>query len=126
MDQSRGNHEKQRLIAMSTLEAEFITCLEASRAAEWLLQLQKVIHHKNLPQLPINCDNQGALALINMGTIMVLTKHVDICYHNSQILHKRQIVNYSYIHMDDNVADLLTKALTKDTYTKFTKAMDLL
>jgi len=57
---------------------------------------------------------------------MVLTKHVDICYHNSQILHKRQIVNYSYIHMDDNVADLLTKALTKDTYTKFTKAMDLL
>jgi len=34
---------KQGLIAMSTLEAEFIACSEASREAKWLLQLQKDI-----------------------------------------------------------------------------------
>jgi hypothetical protein len=32
---------KKSLIAMSTLEAEFIACSEASRQAKWLLQLQK-------------------------------------------------------------------------------------
>jgi hypothetical protein len=26
-------------------------------------------------------------------------------------LHKRRIVNYSYVHMDENVADILTKAI---------------
>jgi len=62
---------KQSLIAMSTLEAEFIACLEASREAKWLLQLQKDIHgsRRDSPPLPINCDNQGALTLITTEII---------------------------------------------------------
>jgi len=47
---------KQGLIAMSTLEAEFIACLEVFREAQWLLQLQKVIHGRDLQPLPINCN----------------------------------------------------------------------
>jgi len=67
---------KQCLIAMSTLEAEFIACSEASREAKWLLQLQKDIHSskKDSPPLPINCDNQGALTLITTGIIKARTK----------------------------------------------------
>jgi len=80
---------KQSLIAMSTLEAEFIACLEASREAKWLLQLQKDIHGKDLPPLPINCKNQGALTLITTGIIKARTEHIDVCYHNSRDLHKR-------------------------------------
>jgi hypothetical protein len=74
---------RQSLIAMSTLEAEFIPCSEASSDAKWFLQLQKDIHGKGLPPLPINCDNQGALTLITTGIIKARTKHIDICYHNS-------------------------------------------
>jgi hypothetical protein len=116
---------KQSLIAMSTLEAEFIACSEASREAKWLPQLQKDIHGKDLPPLPINCDNQGALTLITTGIIKARTKHIDVCYHNSRDLHKCRIVNYSYVHTDENVADILTKALTKDKHMKFTKAIGL-
>ena len=72
---------KQSLIAMSTLEAEFIACSDASRQAKWLLQLQKDIHGKDLPPLPINCDMQGDLALITMGIIKAPTKHIEVCYH---------------------------------------------
>jgi len=110
---------------MSTLEAEFIACLEASREATWLLQLQNDIHDKDSPPLPINCDNLGALTFITMGIIKARTKKIDLCYHNSQNLHKRQIVNYSYIQKDENVADIPTKALAKHKHMKFTKAMGL-
>jgi len=118
---------KQSLIAMSTLEAKFIACSEASREAKWLLQLQKDIHgsQKDSPWLPINCDNQGALTLITTGIIKARTKHIDVCYHNSRDLHRRRVVNYSYVNTNENVADILTKALTKDTHMKFTKAMGL-
>jgi hypothetical protein len=118
---------KQSLIAMSTLEAEFITCSEASREAKWLLQLEKDIHgsQKDSPPLPINRYNQDALTLITTGIIKAQTKHIDVCYHNSRDLHKRQIVNYSYVHTDENVADILMKALMKDKRTKFTKAIGL-
>jgi len=60
---------KHSLIAMSTLEAEFITCSEASREAKSFLQLQNDIHSNDLPPLPINCDNQGALTIITMAII---------------------------------------------------------
>jgi len=116
---------KQSLIAMTTLEAEFIACSEASREAKWLLPPQKDIHGKDLPPLPINCDDQGALTPITTGIIKPQTEPIDVCYHNSRDLHRRQIVNYSYLYTDDNVADIFTKALTKDKHTKFTKAMGL-
>jgi len=118
---------KQGLIAMSTVKAKFIACSVASREAKWLLQLQKDIHgsQRDSPPLPINCDNQGALTLITMGIIKARTKHIDVCCHNSRHLHKRRIVNYSYVTTNENVADILTKALTKDKHTKFTKALGL-
>jgi len=114
---------KKRLFAMSDLEAEFIACSEASRQAKRLLQLQNDIHNNYSPLLPINCDNQGALTLITTRNIKARTKHIHICYHTSLDLHRQRIVNYSYVHTDDNVVDILIKALTQDMHTKFTKAM---
>jgi len=61
---------KQSLIAMSTLDAEYIACSQASREVKWLLQLPKDIHssQKDSQLPPINCDNQEALTLITTGT----------------------------------------------------------
>jgi len=117
--------QKQGIIARSTLEAKFISCSEASIAVEWLFQLQKDIHDKDLPLLAINCDNQAALALITQAIIKAHTKHIDVCYHHSQDLQKQQILNYFYVHTEDNVAYIFTKSLTEDKETKFTKAMGL-
>jgi len=35
------------------------------------------------------------------------------------------IVDYSYVYTNENVADILIKALTMDKHEKFTKAMGL-
>jgi len=88
---------KPSLIAMSTLEVEFIACSEASRQAKWLLQLQKDIHssQRDLPPLPIDCDNQGAITVITTGIIKARTKHIDVGYHNRRNLHQHRIVNYT-------------------------------
>jgi hypothetical protein len=115
---------------MSTLEAEYIACSEASREAIWLLQLQKDVHgdtneDNETEPLPIYCDNQGALTHITTGIIKARTKHIDVKYHNSRDLHARKIVDYSYINTDENTADIFTKALAKDKHSKFTKAMGL-
>jgi hypothetical protein len=60
-----------------------------------------------------------------MGVIKARTKHIDVCYHNSWDLHRWRIVNYSYVDTNENVVDILTKALTKDKHKKFTKGMGL-
>jgi len=116
---------KQDLIAMTTLEAEYIFCSEGSWAAKWLLQLHRDKHGKDASPLPINCDYQGALSHITTGIITARTKHMDFCYHNSRDLHARKIVDCLYVHMNENVADILIKASTKDKHEKFTKAIGL-
>jgi hypothetical protein len=120
-------YRKHGLIAMSILEAKFIAWSEASTDAKWLLQLQKDIHgsQRDSPPLPINCNNQYALTLITIEIIQARSKLINVCYHNSRDLHNRRIGNYSYVHTDQNVADILTKVLTKDKLMKFTKAMGL-
>jgi hypothetical protein len=116
---------KQSLIAMSTLQAKFIACSEPSRESKWLLQLQMDIHscNKDSPPLPISCNNQGALTLIIRGIIKAGTKHITVYSHNSSDLYRRRTVHYSNVPSDENVADRLTKAITKDKHTKFMKAM---
>jgi len=52
-------------------------------------------------------------------------KHIDICYHDGLDIHASKTHDYSYVHTNENVADILTKALTKDMHKKFTKAMGL-
>jgi len=116
---------EQDLIAMSTLEAIYIACSEGSREAKWLLQLHRDIHGEDTSPLPINCDNQGALSHITTGIIKARMKHIDVCYHNSRDLHAHKIVDYSYLHTNESVADILTKALSKDKHEKFTNAMGL-
>jgi len=116
---------KQDPIAMSTLKARYIACSEGSREAKWLLQLHRDIHSEDTSPLLINCDNQGALSHIATGIIKARMKHIDVYCHNSRDLHTRKIVDYSYVHTNENVADILTKALSKDKHEKFTQAMGL-
>jgi hypothetical protein len=125
---------KQDLVATSTLEAEYIACSEASREGRWLLQLCKDTKRnddknddddENNEPLPILCNNKGALAHIINGTIKARTKHIDVCYHNSRDLHERGIVKYSWVSIQENVADIFMKALPRAKHEKFTKAMSL-
>ena len=115
----------QDFIAMSTLEAEYIACSESSREAQLLLQLHRDIHAKDASLLPINCDNLGADSHITTKVIKARTKHSDMSYQNSRDLHARKIVDYFYVHTNENVADILTNALTKDKHEQFTKTMGL-
>jgi len=122
---------KQDLIALSTLKAEYIACSEASREARCLLQLKRDIHgsqnQASLPSspLPNYCDNQGALTHITTGVTKARSKHIDVCYQNCRDPHARKVVDYSYVHTNDNVADIPTKPLTKVKHMKFTKGMGL-
>jgi len=110
---------------MSTLGAEYIAWCEGSQEAKWLLQLLEDIHGKDTSLLPINCNNQGAPSHITTGIIKARRKHIDDCYHNCRNLHAPTIVDYSNVHTHENMADILTNAMTKDMHEKLTKAMGL-
>jgi hypothetical protein len=110
---------------MSTLDAEYIACSEGSREVKWLVQFHQEIHVKDASPLPINCDNQGAPSHITTLIIKVRKQHIDVSYHYSRDLHANKIIDYSYVHTNENVADILTKALLQVKHENITKAMGL-
>jgi hypothetical protein len=107
---------KQSLIALSTLEAEYIACSDAVRETKWLLQLAKDITAQSSsvePSSPITlyCDNQGALKTIVSGVSKASTKHIDVRFHNSRHEHSSGTIAFSYVPSNENSADIGTQAL---------------
>jgi G3E family GTPase len=121
---------KQTLVALSTLEAEYIACSNAAREAKWLRQLSLDVQVKNttdksVPATIIFTDNQGALKTIYSGVTKANTKHIDVQYHNSRDLHHTGVLSYTYVKSSDNIADVMTKALHTVQHDALTRAMGL-
>ena len=72
----------------------------------------------------IYTDFQGALAQMT-GISEARTKHIDVHYHNGRGLHQRKVVKHGYANIDDNPADILTKALPRENHEKVTRAVGL-
>jgi len=104
--------KNQSVVALSTLEAEFIASSDATREALWFRQLTMDIFNLNrIDPIPIFCDNQGAIKLIETGVIKQKTKHICVKFHHSHDEQEKGMVSFSYISSAENPADLLTKAL---------------
>ena len=74
----------------------------------------------------MGCDNQGALKLIDTGIFKAKTKHIDVKYrhtHDEQKNHKT--VDFHYVNTELNLADLLTKSLTRIRHESLVKRTGL-
>jgi hypothetical protein len=111
-------HSKsQSVVALSTLEAEYIACSNATREALWLQRLEAdfilalIKGKSHSTPVKIGCDNQGALKLLETGVIQAKTKHIDVKYHHTRDEIAKGKVAFSYVASAENPADILTKPL---------------
>jgi hypothetical protein len=123
--------KSQTVVALSTLEAEYIACSNATREALWLKRLvNDVLSAENpseplLSTVPIKCDNQGALNLINTGVIKAKTKHIDVKFHHTHDEQEKGNVKFDYIPSRENIADLFTKPLPTTHHSELTRKCGL-
>ena len=73
----------------------------------------------------IHCDNQRAVALAKNPQFHARSKHIDIQWHYQREKVGDSSVDLQYIPTEDQVADSLTKALPKDKFLIFQKALGL-
>jgi hypothetical protein len=76
--------------------------------------------------MTIHGDNLGAIQLILNPRFHERTKHIDIRYHHVRDVSQKGLVNFQYISTNEMVADVLTKALPRESHWKHTRAMGLL
>ena len=108
--------KSQSIVALSTLEAEYIASSHATRESLWLKRMMKEpasgmgVRIVDGPVL-IGCDHQGAIKLITSRVIRQKSKHIDVKYHHVHDEQMKGAVKFQYVTSECNPADLLTKPL---------------
>nr|GEV63617.1 Gag-Pol polyprotein [Tanacetum cinerariifolium] len=105
----------QSVVAMSTIEAEYVAAAQASKEAVWLKMLLEELGHEQ-EKITLFCDNQSALHLARNPTFHSKTKHIRVQYHFVRKKVEEGTVDMQKIHTDDNVEDYLTKAINGDKF----------
>ncbi|KAH8415431.1 hypothetical protein KR222_010063, partial [Zaprionus bogoriensis] len=103
---------KQRTVALSTTEAEYMAIGDAAKEAIHLKLFLKEVLGVSYTVTILN-DNQGAGGLSRNPVFHSRTKHVDIRHHFIRDLIKAEEVNIKYVSTEEMQADVLTKALTR-------------
>ena len=102
----------QKVVALSTTEAEYIAATEACKEMLWM---QRFLGELGIKQdkYVLHCDSQSAIHLAKNPAFHSKTKHIDLRYHwIRQVLEEGQL-QLEKIHTDENPADMFTKILPK-------------
>ena len=72
---------------------------------------------------PMFCDNQAAIGMAERAQFSKKTKHIAIRYHYVQDLVASGVIEMQFMPITDMLADGLTKAIGKEKFSSFVKAM---
>ena len=110
---------KQRIVALSSCEAEYVAVTDAMKEGNYLRQLLADMTGSKRKIIRLHADNQGAIALSKNAVHHKRTKHIDIRYHFIRYEVENNIVNLVYVPSDKNTADMFTKPLPLSKLAEF-------
>jgi len=117
---------KQSMVALSTTEAKYVACSEATREAQWLAKLHTNVVGKLGCPLPVCTDSNGALKNIQAaGYGKSRNKHIEVKFHHCRDLHATRELEFSYVSTNDNLADIMTMALGPEKHRGFMEGIGL-
>ena len=117
--------KKQPVIALSSTEAEYIATAHAAKEAVWLRQLLTELGLNLTHPTTLHVDNQSAIAIARNPEFHDRTKHIEVRHHFLRQLVDEGHVSPKYLPMGDQIADVLTKGLSRKKHEKFSQAMGL-
>jgi hypothetical protein len=110
---------KQSSISLSTTEAEYIASCSASCEAIWLQKLLTGLFDLEMEATVILCDNQSCIKMTENPMFHDKSKHIEIRYHYIRDMVQRGAVKLQYVGTDEQVADVLTKPLSRVKFEYF-------
>jgi hypothetical protein len=111
--------QKQKCVALSTAESEYIAASMATKEVVWLRRLLMEIGCQQNNSTPLFCDNQSAIRLVYNPEFHQRTKHIDVKFHHIRDMQIQQEISIQYIPTENQLADALTKNLDHQKLSKF-------
>ena len=118
--------KKQPTVATSSCEAEYRAAFTATVECVWLRRLMADLDVGQDSPTTIFTDSQSALAVARNPVFHARTKHIEVHYHYVRERLSAGEISLVYVPTQDNLADLFTKALSREKFEAFCKALGLL
>nr|GEV85567.1 hypothetical protein [Tanacetum cinerariifolium] len=114
---SNSDHagDYQTALAISTTKAEYVSAEKACQQALWMKQAL-VDYGIRLDDIPIMCDNKGALDLSKHPVQHSRTKHIEIRHHFLHDNVQKGNISIEKVSSEVKIADILTKLLKHEPF----------
>ena len=117
--------QKQRCVALSSCEAEFMAATIVACQAIWLQNLLTQVTGEKTGPVVLYLDNKSAIDLAKNPVFHGRSKHIDIRYHFIRECVKKGEIIVIHIGTDMQKADVLTKALSVIKFEKMCKLLGM-
>ncbi|GJV61668.1 hypothetical protein Tco_1467768 [Tanacetum coccineum] len=107
--------KKQTALAISTTEAEYVSARKACQQALWKKQAL-IDYGIRLDDVPIMCENKGAIDLSKNPVQHSRTKHIEIRHHFLRDNVQKGNISIDKVASEDNIADIFTKPLKREVF----------
>jgi len=103
---------KQRSIATSTCEAEYMALAMTTKHHLWLKRGTQELLKEDIPTA-LFCDSNAAIDVAYNPKLNDRSKHIDIAYHFTREQIEQGNVSVMYVPSEENLADICTKGMTR-------------
>ena len=111
---SRG----QKVVSLSTAEAEFYACVEAVKEVPFIAQILLSLGVNVELPIAVRIDNVGAMFMSENVSSTPRTRHMDARHWWLTDLQEQGLVKVSFVPTKDNLADIGTKNVSGDVLEK--------
>jgi len=108
--------QKQKVVALSSCEAEYIAATTAACQGIWLARLLAELQDKKPGIINLKIDSQSAIQLSKNPIFHDRSKHIDVRYHFIRECIEENRVIVESTGTKDQLADILTKALGREQF----------
>ncbi|XP_066354384.1 uncharacterized mitochondrial protein AtMg00810-like [Miscanthus floridulus] len=108
--------QKQRVVALSSCEAEYIAATTTACQGVWLARLLAELKGEKTSAISLKMDNQSAIALSRNRVFHDRSKHIDVRFHYIRECVEENRVQLQSIGTLEQLADILTKALGREQF----------
>ncbi|XP_073120764.1 secreted RxLR effector protein 161-like [Henckelia pumila] len=111
--------KKQKTVALSSAEAEYIAATDAACEAIWLRRILKNLQQEPKSPTKIFCDNMSAIVMTKNPVFHARSKHIELRHHFIRNLVNDGEIQLTFVSTGEQIADPFTKPVSSEKLEHF-------
>nr|DAD46300.1 TPA_asm: hypothetical protein HUJ06_004530 [Nelumbo nucifera] len=115
--------KKQKIVAQSSVEVEYISASMAASQTIWLRRIVEDVNEKQENATVIRCDNKSSIAMSKNPCYHSRTKHIALKHHFIRDAIEDGEIELIYCRTQEQLADIFVTPLAREKFEELREAL---